>query len=269
MSLAPASAGGVRLVTGTKDGFPYCVHRPAPRNGEAPHLLVALHGSDYQHETMCRFFAGLADETNTVVLAPLLRRESGPTDPEGFKFLRSQHGTYDGVLLAMVDEVAQEFGIASRRFVLFGFSGGAQFAHRFFYLHPERLHAVSLAAPGMVTLVDDAHDCWIGVRDFAARFGQPVDSSALRRVQVQTLVGANDAVPHVGVEGSTAYDHAGRHRVERLRTLARNFRDHGIDVEHLEVEGVAHEFGRLGEAALPFLRRELTRLATSTRAAEG
>jgi poly(3-hydroxybutyrate) depolymerase len=226
-----------------------------------PHLLVVLHGSDYQHESMCRFFASLADETNAIVLAPLFRSENGSEDLEGFKFLRSPHGEYDRLLLAMVDEVAREYGITDSRFAMFGFSGGAQFAHRFFYVHPTRLHALSIAAPGMVTLVDDDKGDWIGTRDLRAAFGHDIDLAALRAVPVQMLVGADDSVPHTGGAGASAYDFAGRHRVERLRSLAKNFESQGIPVTYREVEGVAHEFDRLGEASLPFLRNQLARLA--------
>lgn len=63
---------------------------------------------------------------------------------------------YDSILLDMIDCVAAEWGsVDTRTFAIVGFSGGGQFVHRFFYLYPERVHAVSIGAPGRATpLVD-------------------------------------------------------------------------------------------------------------------
>lgn len=256
MSLSSPAADAAPITTRAKDGFSYCLHVPAACRA-APRLLVVLHGSDWKHESMCRFFARLGDETGTIVLAPLFRHEDGTEDLDGYKFLRSSRGEYDRLLLSIVDDVQRDFGVADSRFAMFGFSGGAQFAHRFFYVHPERLHALSLAAPGMVTLLDDTLGDWIGTRDLKQQFGHAVDLAALRAVAVQTLVGANDSVPHTGTAGASAYDFAGRHRVERTRRLAQNYEAAGIRVTHREITGVAHDFDKLAEASLPFLRAQL------------
>ncbi len=88
---------------------------------------------------------------------------------------------YDHILLAMVDEVGERLGRTFADFMLFGFSGGGHFAHRFFYLHPQRLSAVSIGAPGAVTLIDDQRDYWVGTRDLAARFGTAIDLPAMRK----------------------------------------------------------------------------------------
>ena len=50
----------------------------------------------------------------------------------------------------------------------FGFSGGAQFAHRFLYIHPGRLRAVSLGAPGLVTMLDETRAWWVGTGGMAS-----------------------------------------------------------------------------------------------------
>ena len=76
----------------------------------------------------------------------------GDDNPEGFKYMREGDIRYDRVLLAMVDEVAQKLETRFDRFMMFGFSGGGHFVHRFFYLHPGRLLAASIGSPGAVTL---------------------------------------------------------------------------------------------------------------------
>lgn len=254
-----ALAAATDAVSRTAGSFRYSLHKPAnvAPGSPPPRLLVVIHGSDYRHEEMCRFFAGLADETGCVVLAPLFTSVETLEDSEGYKFLRSDHASYDLALLAMIKDVVAECGITDDRYFLYGFSGGAQFAHRFFYVYPQQLHALAVAAPGMVTLIDQDHDCWVGTADLRQIFGHDVDLDALRGVPVQLVVGADDVVPHFGDIGPEAYNHAGKHRVERLRSLARNYRANGIATEHVEVAGVAHDFERLAALALPFFRSML------------
>jgi poly(3-hydroxybutyrate) depolymerase len=85
-------------------------------------------------------------------LAPLF--PSGiidPSDEDNYKFIKYHDIRFDHVLLAMIDEVAIKYRVNKDRFLLHGFSGGGQFVHRFFYLHPKRLMGVSIGAPGRIT----------------------------------------------------------------------------------------------------------------------
>jgi len=62
---------------------------------------------------------------------------------------------FDLLLLAMLDEVADFWpGIQTEKVYMMGFSRGGQFIHRFLLLHPERLYAVSIGAPGRPTMLD-------------------------------------------------------------------------------------------------------------------
>lgn len=252
-ALLPLTAGLSRL-----DGrFGYLAHVPKGAR-RLLQTLVVIHGSDFKHELVCRYFAALAEETGCVVLAPLFAPAAGAhPDPNGFKLLRSSHADYDRVLLDMVDQAAERFGCARERFFLFGFSGGAQFAHRFFYVHPGRLHALSVAAPGMVTLIDPGRPAWVGTRGLGELCGNDLDLPQVQRVKVQLLVGSRDAQPHVGGAGQELYNYAGTNRIERLRTLMVNYKLHGISVGHHEVAGAGHDFEPLAAVAVPFLRRQI------------
>jgi dienelactone hydrolase len=252
----PLTAGVSRL-----DGrFGYLAHVPQGTR-RSSQTLVVIHGSDFKHELACRYFAALAAETGCVVLAPLFAPAAGAhPDPNGFKFLRSAHAEYDRVLLDMVAAAGERFGCAGERFFLFGFSGGAQFAHRFFYVHPGRLHAISIAAPGMVTLIDPGRPAWVGTRGLGALCGSDLDLRQVQRVKVQLLVGSRDAQPHVGGAGQELYNYAGTNRVERLRTLMVNYELHGISVAHHEVAGAGHDFEPLAAVAVPFLRRQIAQV---------
>ena len=159
----------------------------------------------------------------------------------------------------MVAEVSARYGVESGQFDLFGFSGGAHFAHRFLYLHPGRLRAVSVGAPGSPTLLDTSRLWWLGLADMEQRFGVPLDVGAMRRVRVHLVVGADDTdtweITHAPgsrhwMEGA---NDAGVTRVDRMHTLAGNLRANGLNV-HLDIlDGVRHSRDALVGAAIAFL----------------
>lgn len=210
-------------------------------------LVVAVHGTERDATGTRDAFASLAAAHDVPVLAPLFPAgvdrdgDAGDVDDvDAYKLLSLDGIRFDEVLLAMVADVARRVGHVTDRLHLVGFSGGAQFALRFTYLHPERVAAVSVAAPGRVTLLDDRADWWQGTRDVTALVGRAVDLTTLRRVPVEVVVGSLDA--EVGVS-----------RVERARLLEANHRAHGLDVRLDVVPGARHELHPLVPAITGFL----------------
>lgn len=156
----------------------------------------------------------------------------------------------------MVAEVAERYRLRSERFLLHGFSGGGHFAHRFLFIHPERLLGVSIGAPGIVTLLDPDHDFWVGVRNFEELFGKPLDIEAMRQVAVHMVIGGEDKetweirlTPQDSWWMAGAERLAEANRLERLAALRENLESHGIDVMQDIVPGVGHD-GRAMVAAV-------------------
>ena len=89
----------------------------------------------------------------------------------------------------MIDDMAARYEgcIETEKFFLFGHSGGGQFVHRFLYLHPDRLKAVNIGAPGRPTYLDFEENFYWGVKDFKQVFGQELDLPAIRKVPVILL----------------------------------------------------------------------------------
>lgn len=226
----------------------YCLHLPASlRDGVPPtHLLVAVHGSGRGCMAYRDAFAAFAERTGCVVLAPLFPvGVLGDGNPDGYKYMAEGDLRYDRALLAMVAEVEDLLETAFPTFDLFGFSGGGHFAHRFYYLQPQRLASVVVGAPGGVTLIDDTRDFWIGTRDFTQRFGQSIDLDAMRRVRSLLLVGALDTTPFTYpahyAQHAADMDSLGRNRVERNASLLRNWQALGLPAEQRIVPDIAHE----------------------------
>lgn len=236
--------------------FSYCVHLP---KAQAPRLLVAVHGTGRNAMAYRDALARFAELEGYVVLAPLFPvGVLGDFNPDGYKYMAEQGLRYDRVLLGMISELEQLLETQFKRFNLFGFSGGGHFAHRFFYLHPERLASVCVGAPGGVTLLDDTRDFWIGTRDFAARFGAAPNLAAMRQIPAQILIGSEDQAafvypPHVSHHAADM-ESLGRNRLERSATLLANWRDHGLQARRDVIPGIGHEGLKALPAAEAFLR---------------
>ncbi len=230
--------------------FSYCLYVPRSlgKGGQAPELVVAMHGTGRGFTGYRDAFEEFGRWNNCIVLAPLFPiGVLGDDNRDGFKYMREGDIRYDRVLLAMVDEVGRRYGLSFERFGLFGYSGGGHFAHRFLMLQPKRLWAVSIGAPGSVTLLDPTRDWWVGTRNMAELFGAAPDVAAMRQVAVQMIVGAADLetweITHKqgGRNWMPDANHAGATRPERLASLRASFEEAGLSVRFDLVPNMAHD----------------------------
>lgn len=233
----------------TDPRFSYCTYAPPPSGNEKypKELVVVMHGTGRAFTEYRDAFAEFAKWNDCIVLCPLFPAgPQGDGNRDGFKHLQEATIRYDQILLDMVDEVAEKFGCDFSKFALFGYSGGGQFVNRFSLFHPERLWAVSIGAPGSVTLLDFNQDWWVGVRDFEQKFGKPLNLDALKALPVHMVVGKADLdtweITHR--EGGKFYmagaNDAGRTRPERLESLRKSFVASGVDATLDLVDNVPH-----------------------------
>lgn len=246
--------------------FSYCLYVPAAVHAagawDSASVLVAVHGTERGNQALRDAFAPLAERLGAIVLAPLFPCGiDDPQDRDNYKYIEYRGIRFDLVLLSMLAEVGARYRVPVERVAMFGFSGGAHFVHRFLYLHPERLTAVSVGAPGSPTLLDRSRDWWVGVRDIEARFGRVLDEDALRQVSVHLVVGADDTDTHeiTHAPGSphwmTGANDSGVTRVDRLKTLAASLKAGSVPAELEILPGVRHECAPLVEAASAFFER--------------
>jgi pimeloyl-ACP methyl ester carboxylesterase len=232
--------------------FSYCLYVPEAHQHTTTKLplVVIVHGTNRTAERYRDLFRDFAEEHGCVVLAPLF--PAGIIDPEdlnGYKRIRYHDIRFDQVLLDIVAEVGARYRVETERLYLQGFSGGGQFAHRFAFLHPERLAAVSIGAPGRITRINPDVPWWLGTADLREQFGIDLDLPALREVKVQMVVGGDDIetweIAEPGIEAG------GYTRVERLLSLRDNFESSRIVVTLDVVPGVSHN----GPRILPVVQR--------------
>lgn len=243
--------------------FSWCIYVPPSfaKDPKAHTLAVLVHGSGRNQWEYRAAFQDFARFNKYVLLAPLFPANvRGDGFADGYKYMLEGDIRYDRVLLNMVAEVStalnQDFG----KFALFGFSGGGHFAHRFLYLQPDKLRAISIGAPGGITLIDPKTDYWAGTRNFNDLFGQSIDLAAIRRVPIQIVVGANDIEEFTypgGAEARAIHLRLGKSRLERSQTLLKNYEALGLDVRRDVVPNCAHDGLKAMPAAQEFFLRTI------------
>ncbi|KAG9658595.1 poly hydrolase, partial [Aureobasidium melanogenum] len=163
-------------------------------------LLVNIHGTRRNLSAIYGEFKTFADSTPCAVLQPLFPAGlEGPNDLDSYKKLRSKSVCSDLALLSILDEVATRWPhIDTDKIFLMGFSGGGQFAQRFLYIYPDRLFAVSIGAPGKVTLLDELQDWPKGIKNVQHVFDRPIDLNLIKAVDIHMVVGSKDIGAHGG-----------------------------------------------------------------------
>jgi pimeloyl-ACP methyl ester carboxylesterase len=116
---------------------------PATLDPQRP-PLVCVHGIGRDAPGHVAAFTDWAERTGTEVLAPIFDRRRY----RGYQRLKSSNRTLHAV--AALDAILDET-VGPRPCLMYGFSGGAQFAHRYALVRPERLAGIALAAAGWYT----------------------------------------------------------------------------------------------------------------------
>lgn len=209
--------------------------------------LVALHGISRNARALWQAFGPMAQAQGRALLVPRFGQDHWPL------FQRIDRARPD---LALLD-LLQQAGLSGQRVDLFGFSGGAQLAHRFAMLYPHRVGTLHLAAPGWYTLPDTAVTWPQGLGACPHQRLRSFDAAALSRLQlsqylslrVRLWVGALDVQRDASLRQTAALDaRQGKTRIERAEHYAEAFdraaRAMGItpDIRLTILPGCGHDF---------------------------
>lgn len=225
-----------------------------PPEGEAYPLAVIVHGTERGADACRDAMTQFCEEMGVAVLCPLFPAGiEDPNDLHNYKFIEYRGIRFDHLLFEIIDDAAAQVPLLNDRFLLQGFSGGAQFVQRMLLLHPERLAAVSIGAAGRYTLLDSQTPWWLGTADLQQRFGVTPSPTAMAEVPVQLLVGEDDTdtsetMDRSGSNWTPGLEKQGENRQDRIRYYQQNLAQHGIDSTLQIMPGVGHE----GLKALPY-----------------
>lgn len=191
-----------------------------PRRGgrEAP-LFVTVHGVSGNALEHAQMFAPFCEQVGAVLVAPWFRGE-GARDYQRLgregKGARADRG-----LEILLEEVRDLSGAAPGPLRMFGFSGGAQFAHRFAMAHPQRVARLAVASAGWYTFPSRKRRYPYGVAHSRQLPDVRIDLEEFLHIPVTVFVGEQDT-SHVDLRRSRrVIRQQGEHRLERARNWVR------------------------------------------------
>ena len=215
-----------------EEGIPYYLYVPSRVDPEAL-PLVTVHGISRGADEHLEAFAPWAERSGRVLVAPLFSE----AQCRRYQKVIVDRCQADRALFATLREVSEATGVEVDRFDLFGFSGGAQFAHRFALLHPERVARLAVSSAGWYTLPDalDAYPYGLAPGSRAARRFQP-KLEAFLEIPTLVLVGEQDLERDSALRKEQRVDQRqGLTRVERAarwsQALRRAAAVAGVDAE--------------------------------------
>ena len=221
-SRVEAETEATRLTT--RAGLELLVSGPRPSSGPESILppLVSVHGVARNHHEHARAFAGLCQALGVPLIVPHF-------DGQRFKgYQRIKRGSgisADQALLEALDECHERFGWPSSC-RLFGFSGGAQFAHRFVLAHGATtrdtsrpaapVERLALASAGFYTMPDPTVAYPEGLAPSALT--ETMDVERLLAVPTRLFVGERDTERDSDLRVSARLDRLqGKDRFERAQ----------------------------------------------------
>ena len=233
----------------------YYSYIPETAGPDSP-VMVLIHGITRRAAEQVFRFRDEADRTGAVLAAP--------------HFSKVIYGQYQQVVdrrgvradLALIDiigDVANAVGGHPGKVHLFGFSGGAQFAHRFALLHPDRVASMTLASAGWYTMPDEAQPYPYGVGTHPVA-GETFDLKAFLAIERHLFVGSEDRFQDDALRRSDRIDRAqGTNRLERATRWKAAMDEvcgkYGVPLPRSSFEvlkGVGHSFaGSAGRRSLP------------------
>jgi pimeloyl-ACP methyl ester carboxylesterase len=243
--------------------LPYFIYQPTlPKVGLAP--VVSVHGWTRNAAEHAFRFASYAETKGVTVIAPLFSRKYH----KHYQRLEIREGEQcpAAALEHLLRDIQQRFGIDTRTINLFGFSGGAQFAHRFGMMRPQRVKRVALMAAGWFTMPDPDIPYPLGLAPSDILADRTLDLQSFFECPTRVFVGARDLRRDDSLKTGKQIDRMqGRNRVERAQrwvtAMRKNAGAHNIkvDIELQIIDQAEHNFGtcihkhQLGEMVFDWL----------------
>jgi len=190
---------------------------PSGGGAGAP-VFVSVHGLSRNAREHASLFAPYCERLGAVLVAPLFTAEHAR---DYQRLGREGHGARADIALEnILEEVSLSTGASTAPFHLFGFSGGAQFAHRFAMAFPRRVASVVIASAGWYTFPDRAKRYPYGIRAIRDLPDVRFDPEEFLQVPITVLVGEQDT-SDVDLRKTKRVNRQGLNRVERGQNWVR------------------------------------------------
>ncbi len=191
----------------------YFLYVPQRGGANAP-VFVTVHGISRNAREHAERFASFAERYGVVLIAPYFSKDRFPDYQRLGRKGKGERA--DLALDRIVAEVGYLTGAQTGKLFLFGYSGGAQFVHRYALAHPERVAKVVLGAPGWYTFPDPTVKYPKGIAQTKGLPDVTFDPAGFLAIPTCVLVGERDVRQDVALNKSpTIAQQQGSTRLER------------------------------------------------------
>jgi predicted esterase len=215
--------------------------------GPAAPTLVAIHGISRNAAEMAARFAGHRAFAGVNIVAPLFDRARFGKYQQ-LTVNKNRETLSDRALFKLLNRLTVDHGINTHKILLFGFSGGAQMAHRIAMLFPSRIQALCAAAAGWYMMPDRLTPYPYGLAD---AIGEPGHAEAFIHIPTTVVVGSLDnRIDDNVCQDARVIDKQGRTRLRRARVWSGEMANyarslgHPSNIELVVLDGGSHDFGQ-------------------------
>lgn len=218
------------------------VYVPPARGADQQRVLLALHGQGGTGPGIAQRLRTCAERYGWVLVAPTMAYRDF-LDPEQVR--RDGEENLPAVHTLVDDIRSRAGGVTSEQILVYGFSRGAQMAHRFAMAYPQEVLAVAALSAGSYTMPRDEDQSQapleypFGVADLESVTGEAFDEAKFVEIPFWLGVGAADTNP---LDIGRAWDnYEGQTRVDRAAAFATQLQAEGAQAELHLFSGVGHE----------------------------
>ncbi len=172
--------------------LPYRLHVPPVPHPQG-RILVSVHGVSRNAGEHLELLRPYAERSGAFLVAPQFAADAYPDYQRLGRKGRGPRA--DLALIRLLNDLGRTLSLDTGVVDIFGFSGGAQFAHRFAMAHPQRVRHLVLGAAGWYTMPDRGLSYPYGVADARGLNAVRLDALAAARLATLLLVGEHDNSP--------------------------------------------------------------------------
>ena len=209
-------------------------------------VLILVHGISRNALHMLRSFSKAARDNQYTLIVPFFDRTQYPDYQRLGRYGRGNRA--DIALNKILDSWFED---SDHKVHLFGFSGGAQFAHRYALAHTERIRSITMTSAGWYTDLTSKKAFPKGINACASLPDLSFNVEALLHCPTYTLIGEKDTACKNNLRSSGELNSTqGITRLDRAKwfnqSLNKLCKQKNIPSQHrLEVlKNTCHEFGQ-------------------------
>ena len=183
----------------------YLYHKPSNKN--INRIIVLVHGISRNANEIINKFSkhDSVIEKGDLLIAPIFSKEFA-TDYQRLGRMGKGPRT-DYLLMSIINEVSENLDLQpALPLYLFGFSAGAQFAHRFAFAHPNRVKKLALVSAGWYTFPDKNTSYPLGLKLHNEFNDIEFQLERILRIKCKVFIGEHDTKRKKGFNKNSQID---------------------------------------------------------------